>query len=593
MTSNQPLDVVVVGTGFSGIRLLRRLRDLGFRARACERGSGAGGTWFWNRYPGARCDVESLEYQYSDKELAQEWSWSEKYATQPEILSYLEHAAKRWNVLPDIDFNTAVVSATWDAPAQVWRIRTSQGTEMETRFLVMATGCLSCPNEPHFEGLDAFQGNVYHTGKWPEEGVDFTGQRVAVIGTGSSGIQSSPLIAQQASELFVVQRTANFSVPAWNAPIDPDFRKMMMDNWDEMRAATRESLFGGFLPRLSKSVRSNAVSTSPDERRRIFEEHWQRGGLGFLTAFGDLATDPESNRHASDFVREKIQSAVKDPETARLLTPSTGLACKRPCVDTGYFDMFNRANVHLVDIKGQSMEFGSKGITVGSRHLDVDAIVLATGFDAMTGAVLGVDIRGSGGLELREQWAGGPVNYLGVQVAGFPNMFTCTGPGSPSVLSNMVTSIEQHTDWIVDCLDAMRNTGATVIEAREMSQSHWVSHANSLAEPTVWHWGCDNSWYKGANIPGKPHVFMPYVGGCGQYRAICDAEAASGYTGFILRDAQGQVLAPSVLQSLLATPRKVAYRTINYAKIFRMLFSAGGNSIVGGANPDSLFRSKL
>lgn len=587
-------DVVVVGAGFAGLYSLHRLKALGMRVRGLERGGGVGGTWFWNRYPGARCDVESLDYQYSDAGLAREWRWSEKYATQPEILGYLEHAAQSWGVLQDIDFHTELVEANWDAGSSRWSLRTSTGTLLVSRFFIMATGCLSCPQEPNFQGLERFHGRVVSTNNWPREPVDFSHQRVALIGTGSSGIQTAPLVAEQAAQLYVLQRTPNYSMPAHNTAIDPKLQRLVDERWEEYRSLMREHPAGGLVLRAGPWGLQAAAGQKPAELAKNQEAAWEQGGLGFGFQFRDSSLDPTANKLVSDFVRSKICEAVDDPTTASLLQPNYAFGCKRPCVDSGYLSMFNRENVQLVDIKGKSLEFASDGVQVGELKMEVDIVVLAIGFDAMTGSLLKPIIRGAGGKSLKEYWAAGPLNYLGLQVAGFPNFFMCTGPGSPSVLSNMVISIEQHVDWIVDCLETLREKDVDVVEARLESETAWTRNLEEVAKPFVMHWGCDNSWYKGANIPGKPRVFMPYTGFVGQYRAICDAEADSSYPGFVLRKADGNVIEPALFKSWTALPRKVAYRSTNLVKMVRMLWQRGGeDSIVGAAWPDAKIRARL
>jgi len=467
-------DVVVVGAGFSGLYLLHRLKTLGFRARCLERGAGVGGTWFWNRYPGARCDIESLEYQYSDGGLVREWRWTVLYPTQPEIMQYLEHAAQRWGVLQDIDFHTELVEAKWDADSTCWSLRTSPGATLSSRFFVMATGCLSCPQEPHFEGLEGFQGRVVSTSNWPREPVDLAEQRVAVIGTGSSGIQCAPILAKESAELFVLQRTPNYSAPAHHSPQDPKLQQAVMERWEEYRRLMREHPGGSFVARTGPWALKAALGEKPADLVKHYEACWEQGGLSFGFQFRDTSLDPAANETLSNFVRSKINETVDDPATAKLLQPDYAFGCKRPCVDDGYYAMFNRQNVQLVDIKDKHLKFVSDGVQVAERKIKLDIVVLAVGFDAMTGALLKPTIRGAGGKTLKEHWQDGPMNYLGLQVNGFPNLFMCTGPGSPSVLSNVVVSIEQHVDWIVGCLDDMRAKDISVIEARPESEMAWT-----------------------------------------------------------------------------------------------------------------------
>ena len=524
-------DAVVVGAGFAGLYMLHRLRGLGLSARVYEAGGGIGGTWYWNRYPGARCDVESMDYSYSfSDELQQEWKWTERYASQPEILRYVEHVAERFDLYHDIQLETRVTSAIFDEAADRWEIRTDRGDHVSAQFCIMATGCLSTAQVPAFRGLETFAGKWYHTGKWPHEGVDFTEQRVGVIGTGSSAIQSIPIIARQATSLTVFQRTPNFSVPARNAPLDQDFERRVKADYAEYRRQARESRIGFVVASNDKS----ALAVAPEERQREYEARWNRGGLGFSAAFSDLLVSKESNDTAAAFFHDKIRSIVRDPAVAETLSP-TGypIGTKRMCVDTDYYATFNRENVTLVDLRKHPIEaITPRGLRTRDAEYELDSIVFAIGFDAMTGALLGIDIRGRGGLTLKQKWADGPRTYLGIAIAGFPNLFAITGPGSPSVLSNMIVSIEQHVDWIADCLVHLHAHGLSRIEATVDAEEAWVAHVNEVGHATLYPRA--NSWYVGANVPGKPRVFMPYVGGVGAYRQRCSDVATKGYTGFSL-----------------------------------------------------------
>ena len=526
------VDVAVVGAGFAGLYLLHRLRGFGFSAVALEQADGVGGTWYWNRYPGARCDIESMQYSFQfDPALEQEWEWTERYATQPEILRYAEHVADRYDLRRDIRFGARVTAAAWDATAGRWRLRTGTGGRVRARYCIMATGCLSAPNTPRFEGLDSFAGPRYHTGAWPHEPVDFRGQRVGVVGTGSSAIQSIPVIAAQADHLHVFQRTPNYAVPAHNRPLGPAEQADIKKRYPEIRARAKTTRNG-----VDHSPNpAAAVETAEDERLAEFESRWATGGLGFLGAFSDLLVDRESNEMAAEFVRSKIRAKVEDPETARLLAPRTTFGCKRLCVDIDYFETFNRPNVTLVDVSASPIErFIPEGLVAGGRTREFDALVLATGFDAMTGALGRIDIRGRGGLALKEKWKDGPRMYLGLASAGFPNLFAITGPGSPSVLSNMIPSIEQHVDWIVDLLDHARTHGRSIVEATPEAEDAWVAHVDDAADRTLFP-SC-NSWYLGANVTGKPRVFMPYPR-MPAYVRKCDRVAADGYDGFTLEEA--------------------------------------------------------
>ncbi len=523
-------DVVIVGAGFAGLYMLHRLRTLGLSVRVCEAGSGVGGTWFWNRYPGARCDVESMEYSYQfSEELQQQWEWTERYAAQPEILRYANHVAEKFDLRRDIQFDTRLTAASFDEAAGRWRIRTGDSAELTARYCIMATGCLSSANLPKLAGLDTFEGRWYHTGHWPHERVDFTGLRVGVIGTGSSAIQSIPIIAQQAEHLYVFQRTPNYAVPARNAPLDPREQQAIKTDYAGLRRRAKTMRNGIQYP-VNEAL---ALEVTEQERRREYEARWERGGLSFLGSFADLLVDRQANDTAAEFVRAKIGEVVRDPGVAAALSPRNTFGCKRLCIDTGYYETFNRPNVTLIDVNRAPIDgVAREGLVAGGKTYAVDAIVFATGFDAMTGALRKIDIRGRAGTRLEEKWAEGPRTYLGVAIAGFPNLFTITGPGSPSVLTNMLPSIEQHVEWIADCILYARERGRGCIEATLAAEQEWVAHVNEVAGGTLFP-SC-NSWYVGANIPGKPRVFMPYIGGFPRYVDACRQIAADGYAGFAL-----------------------------------------------------------
>ena len=524
------LDAVIVGAGFAGMYMLHRLRGLGFKARVFEAGSGVGGTWYWNRYPGARCDVESVQYSYQfDGTLQQEWEWSERYAAQPEILRYANHVADRFDLRRDMQFNTRVISAAFDEGRGRWAVETSDCARISAQFCIMATGCLSSPNLPKFEGMERFKGDQYHTGNWPHEDVDFTGKHVAVIGTGSSAVQSIPIIAGQARHLYVFQRTANYAVPAHNAPLDQAYVKEVKANYPAMRARAKQTMTG--IDFDYSDVK--ALETPPAARTAEFERRWQRGGLSFLGAFQDLMVSEEANGTAAEFVRSKIREKVEDPKLAELLAPKNTIGCKRLCIDIGYYETFNRSNVELIDVSEEPVEaITENGVRAKGKEYEVDVIVFATGFDAMTGALLKIDIRGRNGLRLQQKWSEGPRSYLGIAMAGFPNLFSITGPGSPSVLTNMLPTIEQHVDWIAGVLEHMRERGLTEIEPEARAEEEWVDHVGELAGRTL-RYTC-SSWYLGVNIPGKPRVFMPYIGGFPRYVERCSEIADKGYEGFAL-----------------------------------------------------------
>ncbi len=526
-------DAVVVGAGFAGIYLLYRLRELGFSARVLEAGDRVGGTWYWNRYPGARCDVQSFDYSYSfSEDLQQEWRWSERYATQPEILRYLEHVVERFDLGRDIQCGTRVTSASFGDGTSRWTLNTDGGGSFVARFAIMATGCLSVPKRPGIPGLEAFGGESYHCADWPAGGVDLAGRRVGLIGTGSTGIQFTTVAAEQAEHLYVFQRSPNYSLPAQNRRLEEQFDRELKATYRERRAAGRQTTRGYPVPDILGD--RPALEAPHEQRQEVFERVWRHGGPVFTSSFPDLLVDSAANDTAAEFVRAKIREIVVDPDTARLLAPvDHPLGTRRPCVDTGYFQTFNRGNVTLVDARSAPIEtITPTGLRTAERDYELDTIVFATGFDAMTGALLRMDITGVGAWSLRDKWAGGPVSYLGLSMAGFPNLFTVTGPGSPSVLTNMVASIEQHVEWITELLRYARDNGIERVEASPEAESTWVRQVVAAADATLFPLG--NSWWNGANVPGKPRVFMPYVGGLGPYGQILEAVAMKGYEGFVL-----------------------------------------------------------
>jgi cyclohexanone monooxygenase len=526
-------DAVVVGAGLAGLYMLYRLRPLGLSVRVFERGDDVGGVWYWNRYPGARTDGQSLWYSYSfSRELQQEWNWSLRYAEQPELLSYINHVADRFDLRSGIEFETEVVSADYDEARNLWTVRTDKGDAVETQFLITAVGCLSATNVPQFPGLDSFKGETYHTSRWPKEGVDVAGKRVGVIGTGSTGVQVIPKLAEQAAHLTVFQRTANYVFPSRNRPWEPEYEREFKANYEQHRAIGRMRPQGwGSDPLPTKSV----LEVSAEERNRAFEEAWQFGGFKLMTTFTDILTNLEANEIAGDFVRGKIPEIVKDPDVAELLTPRDyPVGTKRAQMDSGYYETFNRDNVTLVDVKTHPIqEITPAGLRTTQESYDLDIIVFATGFDAMTGALTRMNITGRDGLALAKKWEAGPRTYLGIMTAGFPNMFTITGPGSPSVLSYMVNSIEQHVDFIADAIQHLASNDFIAMEPEPEAEVEWWRHVNEVADQTLHKYA--NSWYLGANIPGKPRVFMVYVGGAGKYRLKCEEVVSNNYAGFSFR----------------------------------------------------------
>ena len=526
---NVDVDVVVVGAGFSGLYLLYRLRKAGFSTRVFERGGDVGGTWYWNRYPGARCDVESLQYSYSfDEQLQQDWHWPEKFSAQPDILAYANHVADRFNLKKDIEFNVEVKASRFDENLKTWKITTNTGEEIDAQYFIMATGCISTTQIPNIKGLSDYVGNTFHTGDWPHEEVDFSGQSIAVIGTGSSGIQSIPVLAKQAKKLTVFQRTPNYSIPSQNEPMTKKYERSWKDVYSERRKEMRYSAHGS----LKDLNDVPALSVDEDQRQELYTKRWAIGGTGFLGSFNDLLTNADANYTAAEYVRQQIKRVVKDKETAEILCPrSYPIGTKRICIDTGYFETYNRENVKLVDISKKPIQrLVADGIIVDDQLYAFDSIIFATGFDAMTGSIFNVDIKGRGGLALKEKWNAGPKTYLGLMSASFPNLFMITGPGSPSVKSNMIMSIEQHVDLVIETLLSMRRKGLSVVEPELEAENEWVDHVQEVANKTLFPQA--NSWYMGANIPGKPRLFMPYIGGVGAYREICEEIVANNYRGF-------------------------------------------------------------
>ena len=558
------LDVVVVGAGFAGMYMLHKLRSLGMSAVVIEAGTEVGGTWYWNRYPGARCDVPSMEYSYSfSDDLQQEWEWSEAMSAQPEILAYAKHVADRFDLRRDIRFETRVTAADFDESSDTWVVSTDGGpnaapTTYRARWCVMATGCLSVPNVPDLPGLADFEGEVYHTGDWPKVEPNLAGKRVGIFGTGSSGVQAIPVLAERAGHLTVFQRSPVYTVPANNRPIRADVAQAFKQRYAEIRERQRTSATGILGPtalrepkpamaadaaRTPRTPRPGILDLTPEQRVEAFDQH---GPAAFMS-FADVYRDPEANAVACELFRREIRKVVADPAVAERLEPRDyPLACKRQVIDTNYYETFNRDDVALVDLRTQPLvEVTPAGVCIGGgessegasgegEEVGLDVLVLATGFDAMTGALERIDIRGRGGLLLRDRWADGPRTYLGLQVEGFPNLFTITGPGSPSVLSNVIVAIEQHVEWIADCLRYLTDNQRSTIETTKEAVEDWVAHVNEVAEGTMYVAPDCNSWYLGSNIEGKARVFMPYVGGLGRYRKRCDEVAAKGYEGFVL-----------------------------------------------------------
>lgn len=525
---------MIIGAGFAGLYAHYLLRQQGLQVVGFDAAGDVGGTWWWNRYPGARCDIESRDYSYSfSPEVEQEWTWSERYASQPEILRYLSFVADKFDLRRDIHFDTRVTSVHWDDERDEWEIGIDRHSAIRARFAVMASGCLSSSRVPDFPGLDTFTGRVLQTARWPHEPVELAGQRVAVIGTGSSGVQSIPLIAEQAERLTVFQRTPSFALPAMNRALTPDEVAGFKATYRDHRAATRASHGGLLNPGGSGQP---ALSASPEERDDAYTAAWGEGALfSVLSCYSDIMIDKEANETAAEFIRGRIRTVVEDPRVAETLSPRTyPFGAKRACLDTNYYATYNRPNVELVDLRAEPIEqVTATGVRTSARAYPVDVLVFATGFDAITGPLLAMDIRGWDGLALREAWAEHPDCYLGVSIAGFPNLFTITGPGSPSVLVNMAASIEQHVEWVAAAIAYVNLRGFATIEAQAEDQQKWMGHVAEMADFTLWPRA--ESWYTGANVPGKPRRFMPYIAGMQAFRQVCDEVVADGYRGFALR----------------------------------------------------------
>lgn len=534
---SRPLDAIVIGAGFAGLYMVYRLRESGFLVHGYEAGDGVGGTWYWNRYPGARCDSESMYYSFSFlPDLEQEWPLEERYPSQPIILKYLETVTKGLDLFKDFTFNARVNSVTYEEGTQRWTVRTTRGLEASANYVVTAVGGLSAANLPKYPGGETFAGDQYYTSNWPQEPVSFAGKRVGLFGTGSSGVQAIPEIAKQAGHLTVFQRTAQYVAPARGGPLDPQLVQLWKANYREIRRRTKWTAAGIPYPEPQQS----ALELPPEEQRAICEEAWRRGGIFFLDGtFSDAITNLEANTVVADFVRSKIDEIVHDPETARKLKPTTyAWGTKRHPVGTDFYETFNRPNVSLVDLRADPIdEITPTGIRTRSGHHPLDAIVWATGFDALTGAITALNVRGRGGESLSSAWSEGPRTYLGLMVPGFPNFFTVCGPGSPSVVTNVPAAIEQHVEWIGDLLCHMRLMGLDSIEATEDAAAEWIQHVQDLANETLY--PTTDSWYMGANIPDKPRVFLPYIGGLHVYRKRCDEIAAAGYPGFTLTASEG------------------------------------------------------
>ncbi|KUF32760.1 MULTISPECIES: NAD(P)/FAD-dependent oxidoreductase [unclassified Lysinibacillus] len=526
------VDAVVLGAGFAGLYMLHQLRSKGFSTIVCEAGDGVGGVWYWNRYPGARCDIESIYYNYTfSKELYEEWTWTSRFPEQAEILRYLNYVADRFQLRTDIQFNTRVTAAHFDEERHKWIVYLNDGQHILAKYFITGIGCLSAANVPNIHGLQQFSGNWYHTGHWPHEKVDFTGKRVGIIGTGSSGIQAIPVIAKEAEQLTVFQRTPQYTIPARNHPYDENFIKETKQNFEALKQSMRNSISGTPFAQNQQS----AMEDSDDKRMAVFEKAWAQGGFAFAATYDDLLTNEQSNEKAAEFIRSKIRQIVKDPVVAEKLCPKYMYGTKRQVLDSDYFEAYNRENVVLVDVKESPIKkITETGIQTTDEHYDLDSIIFATGYDGMTGPLFKIDIRGRNGETLKEKWEDGASvqTYLGLTTAGFPNLFMITGPESPSVLVNMPIAIEQHVEWIAQCIDYLREHDIDLVEPNKDAEEAWSKHCQEIANTTLYVKG--DSWYTGANIEGKPRSFLIYLGGFDYYTKHCHEVAQNNYEGFKL-----------------------------------------------------------
>lgn len=525
-------DVVIIGAGFSGMYALHRLRQQGRRVVCLEAGDGVGGTWYWNRYPGARVDIESMQYSYSfDEELQQEWSWSEHFAPQPELEAYANHVADRFGIRDDIRFGTVVDRLGFDESTDLWSVGTTSGQLFSARFVIAATGSLDVSNVPDWPGLESFRGEAYHTSRWPEGGVELAGKRVGVVGTGSTGIQVIPEVAAVAEKLTVFQRTPNFSLPSFNRPLDPEHEQVWKAEYAQRREAALQT-YGATLMDHIDEPRS-IFDYTDQEREEVMERAWNaRKGLEFIRTFTDTSSDPAANEILAEFVRNKIRAIVDDPDTAELLCPTTyPIGGKRICQDSGYFETYNRPNVDLVDVKADPIvEVTPSGLRTNSAEFDLDVIIFATGFDAMTGSMLRMNPVGVDGVRLADRWKNGPRAVFGLMTAGFPNLFMVHGPGSPSVQAQMITTGEWQVDWILRTIDHLDEQQISRFGATTALEDEWSAELDAVAARTM-HANTD-SWYTGANIPGKPRTLLMYVGGFKRYSDLAAEVAEGGFAGF-------------------------------------------------------------
>jgi cation diffusion facilitator CzcD-associated flavoprotein CzcO len=523
------LDVVVVGAGFGGLYAAYKFREMGLQIAGFEAGGDVGGVWYWNRYPGARVDLPSIDYSYSfSPEIEQEWTWSEQFAAQPELLAYFNFVAERLDLRKHFQFNTRVVSAVWDEARSVWTVTTDRGDVCEATYCVMATGPLSVPKDPDIPGLDRYKGRLLRAGRWPHEPVSFEGKRVGVIGTGSTGIQIVQEVGKTAGELFVFQRTPSFTMPMRNQPLEPEYVAEVKRHYAGIREMARNSAVGGVRPQSSRAF----FSVTPSQRRQLLEDAWKNGGLAMLGTFADLMINPEANEHVAEFVRGKIDEVVQDPTVADTLKPKGyPIFARRPCLDTGYYETYNQPNVHLVDCNTDPvLEFTEKGVRTPSGETELDMLILATGYDGLTGALMAFDVVGRNGRKVNDHWKDGARSYLGLMMEGFPNLFMTTGPNGPAALANIVRISEHDVDLIAGVITHMDREGLATIEASKAAEDGWMDLVHTLSQRTLL--SKAKTWYVGANVKGKPQGLPMFTGGFLKYREACAAVVQDGYRGF-------------------------------------------------------------
>jgi cation diffusion facilitator CzcD-associated flavoprotein CzcO len=528
-------DVVVVGAGFSGLYALHKLSGLGLGVVCFEAGDGVGGTWYWNRYPGARVDIESMQYSYGfDEDLQQDWKWPEYFSPQADLEAYANHVADRFGLRAMIRFGARVNRMDWDPAASRWQVATERGDAVSAKYVVAASGALNATNLPPFPGLEKFRGEWYHTAQWPKDEVSFAGKRVGLIGTGSTGIQLTPVIAESAGHLHVFQRTPAYTVPARNRALPDDYEREWKDSYAERRTRMRNSPGAALMPPPHQSI----FDFTPEQQQEILEKAWNaRNGLIFVRTFADTMVSLEANEIVAEFIRGKIRQIVRDPEVAERLTPRTyPVGTKRICMDTGYYETFNQENVTLVDVRANPItEITETGLRTTAGDYELDMIVFATGFDAVTGSLKRMNITGTAGLSLSDQWRDRPTNYLGFQVSGFPNLFMIHGPGSPGVLTQMITTSEWQVEWIAGVIEDLNRRDIASIETTPEAEEGWDAEMEAMFAHTLYRYA--DSWYVGANIEGKPRKFLIYIGGFDNYVRRCTEAVSAGYRGFTLTPA--------------------------------------------------------